>query len=967
MTEPALSANEFGEFFQAVHGVNPFPWQTLLAETVFSDGWPTALDVPTGAGKTAAIDVAVFHLALEADRAPARTAPVRVLFVVDRRLVVDEAHERAKRLAVALSHGESGIVRRVADRLRLLSEHPTHPLVVARLRGGAPQDPDWVRTPAQPAVVVSTVDQVGSRLFFRGYGVSDSMKPVHAGLVGADALLLLDEAHLSQPFVQSAYDARAFQSARPWSENACPAPLAIVTLSATQSGEKAKGFLRREDRMHDVLGPRLRKAKPAELVLVKAEAESDGTFVTEFVEHAWRFSRLSGGPAHVVGIVVNRVRRARAVFESLRTRLTQDGNPVGDVALLIGRSRPIDRDETLRDLLPRMAARRSDANAGTPLFVVSTQCIEAGADLDFDALVTEVAPLDSLRQRFGRLNRMGRKIEPQAAILAQRHQVAGSAQPDAVYGTAMTATWALLMKKAERQGKGKSGSLVIDFGIEPSSAWLPEGDTLLACLAPRASAPVMLPAFLEQWMCTSPIPAAEPEVALFLHGPSSGPADVQVVWRADLNAELNPEDWIERLAVCPPSSLEAVAVPIGEAKRWLRREANGDIADVEVGVDQELAGGRRALRWCGPEQENTGAVNARSLSPGNLIVVPSAWGGCDRWGWAPESTAAVSDRAREANRAHRGRDILRLSPLLMELTLVEAQLVEPGVARARAQRFAVAVDALAEANAAEALETVRNIPGLPVEWSEWLAIDTRTRLIRGETGLPFALERRSQPAETAGEAVTENDQSAAGLHPISLSDHSCGVRDFAVEFAAKVGLPPAVAEDVALAAFLHDGGKAHPGFQIWLCGGDELAAASGTALAKSGRVVLGPSARARAQLPRNARHEVASLALARSHPRFAMAHDPDLVLWLIGTHHGWGRPFFPAIAWPEPGTTFAASLGDADLQSRNVPSLAELTGTWLDLQARVSRRYGPWGLARLEAIVRLADHRRSEAEQVETQ
>ena len=49
------------------------------------------------------------------------------------------------------------------------------------------------------------------------------------------------------------------------------------------------------------------------------------------------------------------------------------------------------------------------------------------------------------------------------------------------------------------------------------------------------------------------------------------------------------------------------------------------------------------------------------------------------------------------------------------------------------------------------------------------------------------------------------------------------------------------------------------------------------------------------------RHELASVALLDSdRTALAAANDPELVLHLIGTHHGWARPLPPAIEDPNP-------------------------------------------------------------------
>src|SRR3989442_13526049 len=78
----------FAEFFQALWKYDPFPWQAMLAERIVTGAWPQALDLPTAAGKTACIDAGIYALASQAERPPhERAAPLRILFVVDRRIV----------------------------------------------------------------------------------------------------------------------------------------------------------------------------------------------------------------------------------------------------------------------------------------------------------------------------------------------------------------------------------------------------------------------------------------------------------------------------------------------------------------------------------------------------------------------------------------------------------------------------------------------------------------------------------------------------------------------------------------------------------------------------------------------------------------------------------------------------------------------------------------------------------------
>jgi CRISPR-associated endonuclease/helicase Cas3 len=121
------------------------------------------------------------------------------------------------------------------------------------------------------------------------------------------------------------------------------------------------------------------------------------------------------------------------------------------VILLTGRSRPIEREALVAKYWERIRAGRTRVASNRPVFVVATQCIEAGVNLDFDALITELASLDALRQRFGRLDRLGDFQHARAWIVARADNARFG--DEAIYGTAAIQTFTLLDKRAATQSE----------------------------------------------------------------------------------------------------------------------------------------------------------------------------------------------------------------------------------------------------------------------------------------------------------------------------------------------------------------------------------------------------------------------------------------------------------------------------------------------------------------------------------
>ncbi len=526
-------APRFADFFQALWGYSPFDWQQALAERVmenFDRPWPDAIALPTAAGKTACIDIAVFALAVQASKLATGgvvTAPRRIFFVVDRRIIVDEAYSRAERLARELANAETGILSEVANALRTIAtgseEAPQRdepPLTVHTLRGASYRSDSWARSPLQPAVIASTVDQVGSRLLFRAYGRGSGMWPIYAGMIANDSLLLLDEAHCAQPFLETL---QAVQQYRKWGRASLHRSFHAVVLSATPPLGLEDVFKDDSEQgsHHDhPLGRRQLARKSALLEKVKTAKGRDATLrfaaalAVKAETLAEEFRTQNSGTNPAVAVFANRVATARAVRDYLvrhhKSRLT----------LLTGRMRSIDKASVITAIEElRLTSDASDnRKLDAPHFVVTTQTLEVGADLDFDVLVTECAALDALRQRFGRLNRMGRTIATSAAILLREDQK----DDDPVYGPAIVNTFEWLNKQLDEVG-------TLDFGI--AHLRLPDKDELQELNSPTRHAPVMLPTHLDCLAQTRPEPEPSPEVNLFLHGRHETRTDVQVCWR----------------------------------------------------------------------------------------------------------------------------------------------------------------------------------------------------------------------------------------------------------------------------------------------------------------------------------------------------------------------------------------------------------------------------------------------------
>lgn len=867
----------FDAVFKALTGNPPFPWQQALYERFIADrpdNIPASCNLPTGLGKTSVIAVWLIALANGAK------VPRRLVYVVNRRTVVDQTTDEVEKYRSLL--GGVGPVwpeelRALAERLAALSSDPAGgPLAVSTLRGQFADNREWSADPSRPAVICGTVDMIGSRLLFSGYGVGMRGKPLHAGFLGQDTLLVHDEAHL-EPAFQELLLAIEKEQKRCKDFN----PLRVMELTATSRGSGTPFGLTDADRTNTVVKERVGAPKKLHLEAAKDAKKLAEQLTAKALEFAER-------------------NRAVVVF----TRTVDDVMKVAGklpkdrVVTLTGTMRGKERDALVEDPIFKrfMPGGQSDEPS---VFLVCTSAGEVGVNISGDHLICDLSTFDSMAQRFGRVNRFGKRPDTEV------HVVHPTAFEDDDYDQRRMKTLSLLR---ELNGDGSPDAL---GKLSP--------DARQAAFAPT---PVILPAtdiLFDAWALTTitdQLPG-RPPVEPYLHGITDDQFDTEFAWReevSELTGKVDDKAIAELLDEFPLKPHETLKVPTFHKKNgaYLHLEAIRDRDPDQPAWVIDPNGGVTVYATLTDLLKKQGKDEYAVRLAERSVILPPKAGGLTTNGTLDGSHDFSTDRLYDVA----GNPPAKVTPLLRLL-------VTPGD----------------EGDTIKPVGRVRDWPDdTKIAWKG------RTYRIDGQPPLRviYALDipnPENEEAPAKRYVVVKPIAARTGETPTAewpaLDAHLRGVAGYAEQIASRLKLDAKLAEAVELAAAWHDHGKSRP---VWQRGAGNTGKYGLVAKTLHGRP------------PENLnhyRHELGSMVDVSTRADLAAKFDAldddhkDVVLHLIATHHGRGRPHFP-------------SNESHDLDRPNGVSNAIATDT-PGRFARLQRRFGRWGLAYLESLLRAAD------------
>ncbi len=885
-----------------------FPWQHALFAAMTRGDLPSALDLPTGLGKTSVMAIWLVARALGAP------VPRRLVYVVDRRAVVDQATQEAERLR------------------QWVHDHPEHRqtlglesgfLPISTLRGQHVDNREWLEDPSKPAIIVGTVDMIGSRLLFEGYGTSRKMRPYHAALLACDTLFVIDEAHIIPAFeaLIAAIPSNASLHATNVANDA-PPRMRVMALSATQRADSSLALTYSEhDLAHEIVAKRLYAQK--RLRILPAAAKS--SLRDELVSATWNlFEELRASFTTCI-VFCDRRDTAEYVARELERLGKKDH---AEVELFVG-ARRVGERQIAEKRLSEMGflAGAPAPEAKHPRFLVATSAAEVGVDLDAEHLVCDVVAWERMVQRFGRVNRRGARpahvrIVATPSDFIKKHldskksaadEETETQGPAAASAERYRTTLELLEKLPGLETDTHDASPLTLRQIAAANPALVKIATTPAPLHPALDR-----ATLDAWAMTSlEQHPARPIVAPWLRGWVEDEPQVTLVWRRFL---LPPDDqdlWSDAtiksfVEAAPPQTIETLEIDVKRALAWLRERAG---AIVEKNKTEP-----RRFSWHSTIALvlNAAGEFVRKLELKDLVT--------------DEKLAAIVPggiKTIRHNASRLERDDLPDATLLLDARLGGLQ---NGLL---ADESHEAVGATADDDA----------PWLEVDDAGTPIVRFRMRLRDAKpTEDPDWPERLRLPWKRDGEkvslwlviqkwrhdATTEDDRSA-GREQL-LAEHQACTADHAVRLGKRLALADRMVALLRMAARMHDEGKRAARWQR------AMHAKKDGVYAKT-RGPVNPS------VLDGYRHELGSLSYVEKAPDFLSLppDEQDLVLHLVAAHHGYARPLI-------------STSGVDDQPPSLLPERAQAVAL---RYFRLSERWGPWGLAYWESLLRAADQQAS--------
>ena len=953
-----MNSIEFGQTFEALTGHAPFPWQRRLFDRLRTGDLPPAVDIPTGLGKTAVM--AIWLLA----RAAGAPLPRRLVYVVDRRAVVDQATDSAETIRERLTCPD-------LDHVRLELGLADRELPISTLRGQHLDNREWLEDPAAPAIIIGTVDMIGSRLLFEGYGVSRRMRPYQAGSMGCDTLVLLDEAHLSRPFERllrtiemerqapagTDADTAPGQFAGPRATAGLPPAFRVLPLSATLGSASGPGTpftIDDEDWKNETVRTRLNASK----TLTVEDLDIRASIEAVLAERAWDLAQQEAeatGRQWRTLVYCDKRKVAESVAEDLRQREKRAKRGAA-VILFVGGRRVYEREAAAKELQRHGLLAGGDEPPTAPVFLVATSAGEVGVDLDADHMVCDLVAWERLVQRLGRVNRRGSG--------AARVLVIDQGPPEAKLageaGVARHRAAKELLKNLPPNGDGCQAGPAALTDVGGSAERRQQVDK---ASTPMPLHPALTRPLIDAWAMTSLAEhSGRPEVDPWLRGWVEQDPQTTVIWRRCLPVRIEgvgagartvrlrdrvTEAFFEAAS---PHAAERLETETWRVAEWLRKRTRRLKKTLEAGRLGEREPEAAETDDGESSMATADADSAAPLHPEAPVAFVLDSGG------KPDHVLSLKQVASDLP----VKDLERR--LVGRLLVVDARIcgLSDGLLDAgNPKPVPTAEDNWGHSEAWD--EAVRNggeTAGLPAVRVRLLSDDERNGLVakreaarenprqmsdawRESWAEPYRVSAGDQPVtwliveKWHGEA-SEEDSRAMAPTLQGLEEHQEWAAREADRIAVALGLPKADRAMLVTVARHHDEGKRAPSWQRAF-----NAPRNGGPYAKT----PGPVNR---HVLNGYRHEFRSLldaeengldGLDRSDPRF------ELALHMIAAHHGHARP--------------AIGIDGCD---RLPPTAAARRAYEIGRRfARLQRQWGPWGLAWWEALLRAADQRASRA------